>query len=54
MPPESPWPIVLAVCITLVFVMLLAGHVLIAALFAGHGRRDASAPGTAGAPGARG
>jgi heme/copper-type cytochrome/quinol oxidase subunit 1 len=35
MPPESPWPIVLAGWITLAFVMLLAGHVLVAALFGG-------------------
>jgi cytochrome c oxidase subunit 1/cytochrome c oxidase subunit I+III len=33
MPSDSPWPIVLALCVALVFVMLLAGHPVIASLF---------------------
>jgi cytochrome c oxidase subunit I len=34
MPPESAWPIVLAVTVTLVFVMLLLAHYLVAGFFA--------------------
>jgi cytochrome c oxidase subunit I+III len=35
MPPESPWPIVVAACIALMFVMLLVSHFVIACVFAG-------------------
>jgi cytochrome c oxidase subunit 1/cytochrome c oxidase subunit I+III len=34
MPPESPWPVTLAFCIALVFVMLLTSHFAIAGMFA--------------------
>jgi len=33
MPSDSPWPVVLALCVALVFVMLIAGHPVIASLF---------------------
>jgi cytochrome c oxidase subunit I+III len=35
MPSESAWPIVLGACVTAAFVMLLTGHVVIAALLGG-------------------
>ena len=35
MPSESPWPIVLALCLTVVFVMLLTTHYAVAGIFAG-------------------
>jgi heme/copper-type cytochrome/quinol oxidase subunit 1 len=34
MPSESAWPITVALCVTLVFVMLLVAHFVIAAIFA--------------------
>jgi cytochrome c oxidase subunit I+III len=34
MPSESPWPVLLAVCVTVVFVMLLMSHFAIAGTFA--------------------
>jgi cytochrome c oxidase subunit 1/cytochrome c oxidase subunit I+III len=35
MPAESPWPVVLAVCVSVLFVMLLVSHYYIAGAFAG-------------------
>ena len=35
MPSESPWPITLAVCVLMVFVMLLTAHYLIAGVMGG-------------------
>jgi hypothetical protein len=35
MPPESPWPIVVAACIALMFVMLLVSHFVVACVFGG-------------------
>jgi hypothetical protein len=35
MPSESPWPIVVAVCITVLFVFVLTSHFLTATAFAG-------------------
>jgi hypothetical protein len=35
MPSDSPWPIVLAVALSGVFVMLLIQHYMIAAMFGG-------------------
>jgi cytochrome c oxidase subunit I+III len=35
MPPESPWPIVVAACVALMFVMLLVSHFVSACVFAG-------------------
>jgi hypothetical protein len=35
MPSESPWPIVLALCLALVFVFLLSAHPVWAAVFLG-------------------
>jgi cytochrome c oxidase subunit I+III len=35
MPSESPWPLALAVCVSLLFVMLLTTHYAVAGLFAG-------------------
>jgi cytochrome c oxidase subunit I+III len=34
MPSESPWPLVLAICVSLIFVMLLTTHYAVAGLFA--------------------
>ena len=33
MPSESAWPITLALCVTLVFVMLLTAHFVVAGIF---------------------
>jgi cytochrome c oxidase subunit I+III len=35
MPPESPWPIVVGLCVALVFTMLLLGHFVLACVAAG-------------------
>jgi len=35
MPSESPWPIVLALCMVVVFTMLLVSHYAIAGIFLG-------------------
>jgi hypothetical protein len=35
MPSESPWPLVLAVCVSALFAMLLVRHYVVAAIFAG-------------------
>ena len=35
MPSDSPWPILLAAALSVVFVMLLIGHVTTALVFAG-------------------
>jgi cytochrome c oxidase subunit I+III len=37
MPPESPWPVVLTLCLVLLFVMLLTGHYALAGGFAALG-----------------
>jgi cytochrome c oxidase subunit 1/cytochrome c oxidase subunit I+III len=37
MPSESPWPVVLTVCLTLLFVMLLTGHYAVAGGFGAFG-----------------
>ncbi|HYX85669.1 MAG TPA: cytochrome c oxidase subunit I [Gaiellales bacterium] len=34
MPSESPWPLVLAICVSVIFVMLLTSHYAVAGLFA--------------------
>ena len=35
MPPESPWPLAVAVCTGLLFIMLLTQHYAVAGVFAG-------------------
>ena len=50
MPSHSPWPPLLALALAGVFVLLLLGHWIAAAVFAGVVPAPCSPPGTAGEP----